>query len=63
MPVILFGSSFWEPLDEYIQKVLVETVGTIESTDRKLYTITDDVEVVLELAKAAPTKPQTTINE
>lgn len=63
IPVILFGTNFWNPLDEYIQKVLVEECGTILASDRKLYTITDDIEEVLRLAKAAPTKLRLTINE
>ena len=63
MHVILFGTEFWNPLDEYIKKVLVNEVSTITPEDRQLYTITDDMEEVLRLAKAAPTKTQTTINE
>jgi uncharacterized protein (TIGR00730 family) len=63
MPVILFGSSFWKPLDEYIKKIQVDTFGTIEAADRNLYTITDDIEEVIAIAKAAPTKPQMNINE
>jgi uncharacterized protein (TIGR00730 family) len=63
IPVVLFGTNFWKPLDEYIQKVLVEQMGTITPIDRKLYIITDDIEEVLRVAKEAPTKSQTTINE
>jgi uncharacterized protein (TIGR00730 family) len=63
IPVILFGSDFWGPLDEYIQKVQVEMFNTIEAMDRKLYTITDNIEEVIEIARSAPTKSQTTINE
>jgi uncharacterized protein (TIGR00730 family) len=56
IPVILFGSDFWSPLDSFIKKVLLEEFQTIDIEDTLLYTITDSVDEVIELAKKAPQK-------
>ena len=63
IPVILFGTEFWGPLDVYIKNTLEDTFGTIAVGDRDLYTITDDIEMVVTLAKHAPTKADVGINE
>jgi uncharacterized protein (TIGR00730 family) len=63
IPVILFGSEFWQPLDNYIKAVQLEKFSVIAGEDRDLYTITDDIDEVLRLAQMAPTKHTETINE
>lgn len=45
-PVILVGSEFWNELDGFITKQLLETNYTISPGDEKLYTITDDKFVI-----------------
>lgn len=54
VPIILVGEAYWKPLDEFIQKVLLEKFGTISDTDTKLYTITDSEDEVLEIVRNAP---------
>jgi len=54
VPVILFGSEFWKPLDEYIKKILLEEHKTISDSDVDLYVITDSEEEVLDIIKNAP---------
>lgn len=56
IPIVLFGSEFWNPLDKIIKETLLDTYGTISPEDRKLYIITDDIETVLEFAAAADLK-------
>jgi uncharacterized protein (TIGR00730 family) len=63
MPVILFGTEFWKPLDSYIRAVLLDEFKTIAALDAELYVITDNIELVVEIAKAAPTKHTISINE
>lgn len=56
IPIVLFGTKFWNPLDQVIKTMLVEQYGTISPEDRKLYVITDDIETVIEMAAAAEAK-------
>jgi uncharacterized protein (TIGR00730 family) len=63
IPVILFGTEFWKPLDDYIRATLLAEFATIESSDTELYVITDNIDLVVEVAKAAPTKESGMINE
>lgn len=43
IPIILFGKDFWEPLLEYIEKMLYKERGAIDEGDMKLYTLVDSV--------------------
>ncbi|MDQ3065402.1 MAG: TIGR00730 family Rossman fold protein [bacterium] len=49
VPIILFGSEFWSPLDEFIKKQLLHTNGAISHGDEELYTVTDNVETVKQI--------------
>jgi uncharacterized protein (TIGR00730 family) len=50
VPIILYGSEFWNPLEEYFKKVLLQPgQETISPEDINLYTITDSDEEVLEI--------------
>ncbi|MFZ1249903.1 MAG: TIGR00730 family Rossman fold protein [Candidatus Microsaccharimonas sp.] len=48
VPVILLGKDFWTPLDGVIRDTLSEEYKTIDAVDRSLYTITDDIEQVID---------------
>lgn len=61
VPIILVGTSFWEPLKDFIQKVLV-TEGTINQEDTNLFIITDDEDLVVETIKAAPIREEIDIH-
>jgi uncharacterized protein (TIGR00730 family) len=54
IPIILFGSDFWKPLDNFIRNVLEKEHKTISVEDKNLYSITDDLEEVLRVIKEAP---------
>ena len=47
VPIILVGEDFWRPIDKVIRSVLADKYGTIEHEDVDLYTITDDIELIV----------------
>lgn len=47
-PVILFGSDYWQRFDDFVQKSL-KPMGLISENDDKLYTITDDIDEVIDI--------------
>ena len=51
MPIFLVGKSFWTPLDKFMANKMQKEYKTIEASDRKIYTITDDVRVVVKAAE------------
>src|SRR5438270_8524164 len=51
-PVILFGSAYWSGLVDWVRGTLAET-GTINAADLELITVTDDIDEVLGVIKAA----------
>jgi uncharacterized protein (TIGR00730 family) len=53
-PVILVGSDFWGPLDQYIRKQMLEVHGAIAKADLNLYKISDDHDEIINLIKSAP---------
>lgn len=53
-PVILVGRDYWEPLDAFIKKTLLEKYESISPEDQYLYTITDDEDEIIEIVKNAP---------
>jgi len=54
IPLILFGKSFWQPMDKIIKKVLLEKNHTIGRNDAKLYCIEDDTAKILRIIQSAP---------
>lgn len=57
-PLILFGSEFWKPLDDFFAHQMETHLKTISPGDRALYTITDDIDYIVEVANQL--KPQKT---
>ena len=53
IPVLLYGSKFWGPLDQVIQENFVEKFKTINPDDDDLYKITDDLDEVVEVIKSS----------
>ncbi len=51
MPVVLFGSEYWQGLVDWLENKLVE-LKLIGSEDMKLFHLTDDVGEVIEIMKA-----------
>jgi len=53
VPIILFDSSFWNPLFEYFKNTFIPR-GTISEKDLELFTITDDPDLVVDIIMRAP---------
>jgi uncharacterized protein (TIGR00730 family) len=49
IPVILVGSDFWGPLQEYIDSVILKNFEAISPNDEKLYYVTDDLDEVVRI--------------
>lgn len=43
-PVVLIGSDFWKPLDNFIRKTMLEKYQTITEEETELYRIFDDID-------------------
>jgi uncharacterized protein (TIGR00730 family) len=48
VPIILYGKEYWSGLDEFIRDTLIKEYETVEPIDRELYTITDDITLIVE---------------
>jgi len=55
VPIILFCSDFWLPVDNLIKSSLLSG-KYIENQDIKIYTITDNEEEVINIIKSAPVR-------
>lgn len=64
VPIFLFGSDFWKPLDAFFYWKMEKEAGTIGPNDRALYTITDDVNVIVNAAgNVSPRQPSELISQ
>ncbi len=54
VPVILFGTSFWNPLVEFFKKTLLsDEFSTISEKDLDIFTVTDDIDTAVNIVKNA----------
>ena len=51
IPIVLVGSDFWLPLDDFIKDTLEERYETIDKSDRELYVITDNLDEVIKIVQ------------
>lgn len=51
IPIILYGSDFWNPLDKVIKEILLEKYQTVNERDVSFYTIIDNEDEILEVVK------------
>lgn len=52
IPIILVGTDFWQPLDNFIKTSLAEKYQTVDVADRELYVITDDIDSVVHIVQS-----------
>jgi uncharacterized protein (TIGR00730 family) len=62
VPVILVGSSFWQPLYTFIVDQMLEKNKTVDKDDLKLFTITDDEDLVVDIINKAPIRDGVRLN-
>lgn len=48
IPIILYNSEFWGPINDFIKKVLINDMKTINKEDINLYKVVDSVEEIVE---------------
>lgn len=53
VPIILVGKEFWAPFQLSIQQVMIENFKTVSPEDLSLYTITDDVNEIVNIIKTS----------
>jgi uncharacterized protein (TIGR00730 family) len=53
IPVILYGTEFWNPLMDFARKIMLEKYKTISEEDFNIFTVTDDDDLVLETIRKA----------
>lgn len=53
VPIVCVGAYFWETLNNHMHHGLMLPAGTIDDTDMSLYTITDDEDTIIEIARNA----------
>lgn len=53
IPIILFGTDFWQPLLDWMQKTMYQTYKTIDARDLELWTLTDSIEEALTIVQRA----------
>lgn len=51
IPIILYGSDFWNPLDQMIKENLLKNHHTVYESDTELYIIKDDEDEIMEIIK------------
>lgn len=54
VPVILFGSSFWDPVIASMTSVMIEKYRTISKNDFALFTVTDSLDEAIDIIRKAP---------
>ena len=55
VPIILMGSDFWNPLDNFMKKEFISR-KTIDIEDTTIYTITDSEDEVIDIIRKAPVR-------
>lgn len=56
VPIFCFGASYWEPLERFFDYYMLRHDRLIDPEDLKLYTITDDVNLILECTDTCPAR-------
>lgn len=58
VPIILMGSDFWNPLDTFIRRQMLNAHKAIDPQDMEIYTITDSEDEAIEIIKKAPVRKE-----
>lgn len=58
IPVICVGKEFWNPLISWIDTMLYEKLGALDSEDRDIYSVVDSAEEAFEIIKKSSARPR-----
>ncbi len=61
VPVILYGSTYWQDLVTFIQREML-TRGVVEQKDLELYCITDNADEIIDTIRRTPVKGEVRFN-
>ncbi len=53
VPVVLYGTAFWQPFVDLIKQIMLEKYKTISAEDLNIFKVTDNDDEVLEIVKNA----------
>ncbi len=56
VPIVCVGAYFWETLNAHLHHGLMLPAGTIDDIDMGLYTITDDEDTIMQIARKAQSR-------
>ncbi len=56
LPVFLFGSDFWNPIFTTFKQILLEENHTISPEDLEIFTITDDIQEIVDKVLSSKTR-------
>jgi uncharacterized protein (TIGR00730 family) len=51
VPIILIGAEYWTGLVDWMERVLLRTMGTIEPGDLRIWTLTDDLDQAVRIVE------------
>ncbi len=54
IPVILVGSEFWKPLDDFLNNIVYKKLGGIDKKNMTLYEIVDDPQEIISIIAGKP---------
>ncbi|MCA9388245.1 LOG family protein, partial [Candidatus Berkelbacteria bacterium] len=54
IPVVLFGTDYWQPLCDWLKQTVLNKFQSIDESDLNLWTLTNDLDQVVEIAKKSP---------
>ncbi|MGH2516657.1 MAG: TIGR00730 family Rossman fold protein [Ktedonobacterales bacterium] len=52
VPIVLIGRDYWQPLVEWLETTLLDTLHTIAPQDLRIWTLTDDLDEAVRLIEA-----------
>lgn len=53
IPIVLYGSAFWQPFVDVIKTLMLEKYKTISPKDMDVFTVTDDDDTVIGIVRSA----------
>ncbi len=59
IPVILVGSEFWAPMTKWLEQTVLEKFQAIDPIDLQIFTVTDDLDEAVAIAKRSRPRPHT----
>jgi len=56
IPIILYGTEYWQPLCDWLRKIVLQKYEAIDEKDLHIWTLTDDVDEIIKIIKSTAVK-------